>query len=84
MTRDGWDPGPRPKGDITELAGGKELRREVEDLLYKIRSAALPPTITDRDREFIDSMQEQVTSGEDFIPSRKQVFWLRDIWAKFS
>lgn len=77
MSRDGWDPGP-PPSRVVEFpgVGASDLRKEAEQRISAIEPAlALLPV---KDYQFVSDVMKKL-EDKRWIPTRPQVFWLRDI-----
>jgi hypothetical protein len=78
MSQDGWDPGPPPSRtvDLGDLAESRELRREAAQLVKQIVDAGYP--LDAWQAKFVGDIEERLAAA-GWMPTRKQVFKLRDI-----
>lgn len=59
----------------------EELRAEAQKLISYLRDHM--DSMDSREATFMTNMLDNVTLSEEWVPSPKQLFWLRDLNVKF-
>jgi hypothetical protein len=67
--------------NVTGHSSRAELRAETEKLVNMLRDSM--EMMTDYEATFMTKMVDQVTLDESWVPTPKQLFWLRDLNLKY-